>query len=49
MKKSILIKEEIHLLLKEFSVKSGLKLKFITEEAIIKYIENNKRKTNEDV
>ena len=36
--KSILIKAETHEEMKEFSIKKGIKIKFIAEEAIKEYI-----------
>lgn len=38
MYKSILIEEEVHEEIKEFSRKSGMKIRFITEEAIKEFI-----------
>jgi hypothetical protein len=43
MKKSLIIKEEIHTLLKEHCNDKGLKLNKVVENLIIKYVENEKR------
>jgi hypothetical protein len=41
--KSILISEQLHERLKEISLKTGIKIKNITEKALLKYIEENKK------
>ena len=36
--KTILVKEELHKLLKEYSIRSGIKIKVLTETAIRAYL-----------
>jgi hypothetical protein len=39
--KSILIKNNIHLLIKEYCTQSGLKISNLVEKALLDYIKNN--------
>jgi|SaaInlStandDraft_3_1057020.scaffolds.fasta_scaffold60793_2 hypothetical protein len=44
MKKSLLIKGDIHQQLKEYCEERGLKMKFVIETLIIKYIKDGNEK-----
>lgn len=46
--KSILIEEELHELLKEYSKKSGIKIKILVETALKSYFNKMKFKQNEE-
>lgn len=47
MKKSLIIKEEIHTMLKEYCNDKGLKINKVIENLIIKYIKDEKE--NRDI
>ena len=44
MKKSIIIREEIHIQLKQYCDENGLKLQKLVENLIIKHIKNGEKK-----
>jgi len=44
MKKSIIIREEVHTQLKQYCDENGLKLQKLVEQIIIKYVENGREK-----
>jgi hypothetical protein len=46
MKKSLIIKKEVHIMLKEHCDKKGLKLSWLVEDLIIKYIEDERKNKN---
>jgi len=45
MKKSLIIKEEIHIQLKKHCDENGLKIQKLIEKLIIKYLENDRENT----
>jgi hypothetical protein len=45
MKKSLIIKEEIHTMLKEYCDNNGMKMHRVIENLIIKYIKNEEKNT----